>query len=161
MKVQQNEMTIETSYNFRKITDRLTSSGAVKQDVLKTLAALGYEAVINLMPDDSEYAVAGEREIIASQKLEYIYIPVDFKHPVRSDFAAFTEAMDRITEKKVHMHCAANYRVSAFYALYAFTRGLWEKDRAWAFINDLWQPDDYPGWPGFIDDILNMTPDNA
>ena len=41
-------------------------------DSLKTLALQDYAVIINLMPDASEYAVADERETVASQKLEYI-----------------------------------------------------------------------------------------
>jgi len=148
-------MNIEASYNFRKINDMLTTSGTVHQDCLKTLSSQGYEAVVNLMPDESEYAVADERKIIESQKLEYMYIPVDFKQPKRSDFTEFSDVLDRMSERKVHIHCAANYRVSVFYALYAVINEYWSPDRAWKFIHDVWQPAEYPGWPEFITDISN------
>ena len=153
-------MNIETSYNFRKIHDRLTTSGVVLPDGLKTLASQSYEVVVNLMPDGSEYAVADERRIIESQKLEYIYIPVDFKQPKRSDFVEFSEVLDRVSEKKVHIHCAANYRVSAFYSLYAAIRGYWSLDRAWEFIYDVWQPAEHSGWSEFITDVFSMKSDS-
>ena len=146
-------MNIETSYNFRKIHDDLTTSGVVRPDCLKTLASQGYEVLVNLMPDASEYAVADERAIVKSQKLEYIYIPVDFKQPKHSDFVQFSEALDRVLDKKVHIHCAANYRVSAFYALYAANRGYWSPDRAWKFILEVWQPAEHSGWSEFIADV--------
>lgn len=152
-------MSIETSYNFRKIHDRLTTSGTVHPDDLKMLAFQGYEVVVNLMPDASEYAVADERKIVQSQGLEYIYIPVDFKQPKRSDFAEFSAALDRVSDKKVHIHCAANYRVSAFYALYAAINGCWSHDRAWKFIYDVWQPAEHSGWSEFITDVFGMMSD--
>lgn len=145
---------IEDSYNFRMISDRLTTSGVVGADRLKALASQGYEAVINLLPDTSEHAVSDERDIVESQLVEYIYIPVDFKAPGRSDFARFLEVLDRLSDKKIHIHCAANYRVSAFYSLYAVGRGRWSKDQATEFIRSVWRPADYPGWPEFIDEIL-------
>ncbi|QIB66497.1 protein-tyrosine phosphatase family protein [Kineobactrum salinum] len=67
-----------------------------------------------------------------------------------ADYAAFCEAMDSAVEDKVHIHCAANYRVSAFYSLYAQSRGLWGDDEAQAFIEDLWAPAEYPVWLNFI-----------
>jgi uncharacterized protein (TIGR01244 family) len=148
---------IEAAYNFRRVTERLTTSGVVRPDALKALAPQGYQAVVNLLPDTSEYAVADERDIVESQGIEYIHIPVDFKRPKQADFALFSQALDRILERKVHVHCAANYRVSAFYSLYEVTRGRWTADRAMEFIRGVWQPADHPGWAEFISDILGAA----
>jgi protein tyrosine phosphatase (PTP) superfamily phosphohydrolase (DUF442 family) len=43
-------MDIEASYNFRRMSERLTTSGIVPPDGLKALQAQGYEVVINLLP---------------------------------------------------------------------------------------------------------------
>lgn len=145
---------IEDSYNFRMISDRLTTSGVVGADRLKALASQGYEVVVNLLPDSSEHAVSNEQDIVESQDVEYIYIPVDFRTPGRSDLTRFSEALDRLSDRKIHIHCAANYRVSAFYSLYAVSRGRWSTDQATDFIHSVWQPADYPGWTEFIDEIL-------
>lgn len=149
-------MAIENSYNFRRISEMLTTSGVVGPNRLKGLSAEGYEVVVNLLPDTSEYAVPDEQDIIESQGVEYVYIPVDFKRPARSDFEQFVAALERAEGKKVHIHCAANYRVSAFYALYARQWGLWDAAEAEAFILDLWQPREYPGWPEFMAETLGQ-----
>ena len=145
---------IEDSYNFRTISDRLTTSGVVGADRLEALASQGYEVVVNLLPDSSEHAVSNEQGIVESQRIEYIYIPVDFKAPGRADLTRFSEALDRLPDSKIHIHCAANYRVSAFYSLYAASRGRWSADQATDFIQSVWRPADYPGWSEFIDEIL-------
>ncbi len=145
---------IEHSYNFRMISDRLTTSGVVGANRLEALASQGYEVVVNLLPDCSEHAVSNEQDIVESQRIEYIYIPVDFKVPGRTDLARFSEALDRLSDSKIHIHCAANYRVSAFYSLYAASRGHWSTDQATDFIHSVWRPGDYPGWSEFIDEIL-------
>lgn len=147
-------MDIDTSYNFRKINDRLTTSGLVHPDELQALASQGYEILVNLLPDTHDHAVSNEPEIVAAQGLEYIYIPVDFNRPAHSDFEKFSQALDRAQQQKVHVHCAANYRVSAFYALYAFSHGRWDAGQAMAFMQDIWQPATHAGWPEFIADIL-------
>ncbi len=151
-------MSIEGSYNFRKISDKLSTSGIVGADRLKSLAVRGYEVLVNLLPDTNDNAVPGERDIVESQGLEYIYIPVDFKQPKRSDFVTFSKVLDQSREKKLHVHCAANYRVSAFYSLYATKRGLWSTEQAMEFIHGLWQPSDHSGWSEFIADILSGDP---
>lgn len=148
-------MDIETSYNFRRINDRLTTSGLVKSAGLKVLAAQGYAAVINLLPETNEYATPGEREIVEAQGIEYIYIPVDFKQPTRFDFEKFSAALDQVGEKKVHVHCAANYRVSTFYSLYQVRAGRWSIDQANEFIRGIWRPEEHPGWSDFISEIVS------
>ena len=50
-------MSIEDSYNFRRIQEGLTTSGLVSVAQLSDLHRESYDAVINLMPD-SESEVA-------------------------------------------------------------------------------------------------------
>jgi uncharacterized protein (TIGR01244 family) len=147
-------MAIEDSYNFRRVSDTLTTSGVVGSKRLKELSALGYQAVINLLPDSSDFAVADERALVESQCIAYVHIPVDFERPARSDFEQFVAAMENIDQKKLHIHCAANYRVSVFYSLYAQGKGLWDAEAASSYVSSVWEPGDYPGWPDFIAEIL-------
>ena len=50
----------------------------------------------------------------------YIHIRVDFQNPTDQDFSQFSSVMDRLKDVPVHVHCIANYRVSAF--LYRYRR---------------------------------------
>lgn len=144
-------MGIEASLNFRRVDDAVTTSGTVAAENLAELKARGYEAVINLMPDDSEYAVAGEADIVTGQGLGYTYIPVDFAAPTHEDFERFVAAMEANAGKTLHVHCAANYRVSAFYSLYALRSGRWSLEQADALLADVWNPPgQYPVWDAFI-----------
>ncbi len=144
------DMSIEGSYNFRRVSDRITTSGVVGDKRLSNLKAQGYGALINLLPDQSEYAVPEEGGIVTGQGLRYFYIPVDFDAPTQADFDAFVQAMDAVGDKTVHVHCAANFRVSAFYSLYAMRKGLWTTEEADKFIEGLWNPAEHPAWAGFI-----------
>ena len=146
-------MHIENSDNFRRVSDLMTTSGVVGAERLGSLASEGYKVVINLLPDNSKYAVKNERQLVEAQGVKYVYIPVDFKHPVPSDYDAFASALDEAKGQKVHIHCAANYRVSAFYALYAEARGVWSRAEAQTFVQALWQPQEAEGWPEFIAQI--------
>lgn len=144
-------MNIEASYNFRRVDEKLTTSGVVGAAALSALAAQGYEVVVNLLPDNNQHAVPGERELVESQGLEYIHIPVDFNQPTPADFEQFAAAMDRVRGKHIHVHCAANWRVTAFYALYAVRRGDWTIGQARDFVHGVWQPAEHPGWPELIE----------
>jgi len=143
-------MSIESSLNFRRVSDTVTTSGTVAADALGELRPNGYEVVVNLMPDDSSYAVAGEADIVEGADIGYVYIPVDFEAPTTDDFSAFAAAMDANADKNVHVHCAANYRVSAFYSLYAMRQGWWDAAQADAHIREIWDPAEYPAWEAFI-----------
>lgn len=144
-------MSIDQSYNFRRIDERITTSGVVPREVLEQLREQGIEVVINLLPHDSDYAVPGEADLVTRQGIEYVYIPVDFSAPAVADFQAFSAAMDRAREKKVHLHCAANFRVSAFVGAWSVQQGYWSRQEADAFIADLWNPSEHLAWPEFID----------
>ncbi len=144
-------MSIDESYNFRRVDDRLTTSGIVNVEQLNELRDEGYDAVINLKPDIEAEIGADEGAIVQDQGIAYTYIPVDFDAPTHADFEAFTEAMAGRDGQKVHVHCAANYRVTAFYGVYAVERGLWTEDEADRFVRDVWDPSEFPAWQSFID----------
>lgn len=145
-------MGIEGSINFRRIDDRLTTSGLVDPERLSAMASEGYHAVINLLPEDSEYAIANERELLTENGIEYATIPVDFERPTHDDVERFTAAMDDHAQRSVHVHCAANYRVTAFYGLYAMRRGLYTAAEADELMHEFWDPAEYPVWDRFIPD---------
>jgi protein tyrosine phosphatase (PTP) superfamily phosphohydrolase (DUF442 family) len=136
----------ERAFNFRVVDARVTTSGLLPPDALAELRADGIDAVIDLLPATVDHAVPGEDEIVRGQGIDYVAIPVDFDAPTHDDFAAFVRTMDEHAGQRVHVHCAANYRVSAFYALYAERSGDWTREQADAFVADLWDPAGYPAW---------------
>ena len=145
-------MSIDASYNFRRVSDRLTTSGIVPVEQLEELGDEGYQAVINLKPDIEAELGVDEGQVVRDQGIDYVYLPVDFDAPTHADFEAFAAAMDAHEGQKVHVHCAANYRVTAFYSLYAVERGRWTRDDATQFVRDVWDPSEFPAWQAFIAD---------
>jgi protein tyrosine phosphatase (PTP) superfamily phosphohydrolase (DUF442 family) len=145
-------MSIDESYNFRRVDDRVTTSGIVGVPQLEELGAQGYEAVVNLKPDIEVELGADEGALVRDQGIDYVYLPVDFDAPTHADYEAFAEAMDAHEGEKVHVHCAANYRVTAFYGVYAVDRDRWTEDQAGAFVRDVWDPSEFPAWQAFLDD---------
>jgi protein tyrosine phosphatase (PTP) superfamily phosphohydrolase (DUF442 family) len=147
-------MSVDEAYNFRKVSDQLSTAGVVNEEQLSELGAEGYSAVINLLPADSQYAIADEPQIVTGQGLDYTYIPVDFAAPKEADFEQFAEAMRAAGERKLMVHCAANYRVSAFYAIYAVRHLEWSVQQANEFIADTWNLAEYPVWDAFVTEML-------
>ena len=151
-------MPVSDAYHFRAVNDRLSTSGVISDSQLAELAAEGYQAVINLLPEDSQYAVAGEREIVTGQGLDYTYIPVDFAAPTEDDYRQFVAAMQAKADRKLMVHCAANYRVSAFYAIYAHENLDWSEQQAREFIAATWNLDEHPVWAAFVHQMLETRP---
>lgn len=143
-------MSIENSYNFKKISSLITTSGVVGKERLESLSNESYKVVINLLPDDHKYAVPGEKEIVESQGIKYIHIPIDFESPKLEEFDHFTKEMERLGTRKMHIHCAANWRVTAFYGAYALLNGIWNKEQTNEFICAIWNPAEYPVWQNFL-----------
>lgn len=142
---------LEGSYNFRRIDDQLTTSGVVGAQRLAALAESGVEVVIDLLPPDNQYALADEAELVRAQGVEYVNIPVAWEAPTAADYEAFCREMDGIGERRVHVHCAANWRVSAFWSLYALERGRCSAAEARSLVGGLWNPDEHPQWRALID----------
>ena len=144
-------MSIDQAYNFCAINEEVATSGVLSEEQLSQLRASGYEAVINLLPHDSQYAIKNEESIVIGQGLDYLYVPVDFAAPAEQDYAAFVKAMQSCQrKKKVLIHCAANYRVSAFYSIYAYEHLGWPASRAREHIESIWRPQEKPPWDQFI-----------
>src|SRR5271156_4220555 len=108
----------ETIYNWRRLDDRITTSGQPTEPQLADIRALGVRHVINLGLHSHEKALPDEAASVGRLGMTYIHIPVDFQNPTDGDFAQFCSAMEQLKDVPVHVHCIANYRVSAFFYRY-------------------------------------------
>ena len=147
-------MSVSDAYNYLKISEQLHTSGLLNEEQLQQLAGEGFKRVINLLPLHHDYAIKNEPELVEAQGIEYCYIPVEFDDPNDENFAAFCEAMANAGDDKLLVHCAANYRVSGFYAMYAHQRLGWSAQQARDFIANIWNPAEHPPWDQFIDQQL-------
>lgn len=147
-------MAVSDAYNFRRIDDRLSTSGLLNEEQLGQLGGEGYQIVIDLLPHDNEWAIPGEQGIVEAQGIDYRYIPVDFEAPDRQDYARFEETMEATGATMTHVHCAANFRVSAFYAIYGARQLGWTEQQARTFIAETWDPAEHPPWDAFVAEML-------
>lgn len=152
-------MSVDQAYNFRKVSDNLSTSGLLSPEQLRMLKSEGYDVVVNLLPEDSEYAIEGEAAIVRDQGIVYEYVPVDFSAPTEHDYRAFEKILSGLAGKKVMLHCAANYRVSAFYSIYACLNKGWSVSQAREFMGTVWNLDEYPTWEQFVSKMLASKAD--
>jgi len=139
--------------NWQRLDARTTTSGRLKAEDIAALAACGVRHVINLAPDESEGALADEADLMASHGLRYTYIPVPYFAPEEAHLAAFRDAL-AADDEPVHVHCIANWRVSAFFYRLNRAKGMPEPE-ARAIMARQWEPEtnEYKGadiWAAFI-----------
>jgi protein tyrosine phosphatase (PTP) superfamily phosphohydrolase (DUF442 family) len=143
-------MSIDSIYNFKRVDDRLVLGGQPSAEQLQAAAAAGFEAVINLSTNDPRYALPDEQTLVRDLGMQYHYLPVQWDAPALADFDRYVELMEQLAGEKILVHCAANYRVTAFHALYALVQRQWSAEEADAFIASVWQPEEHPQWAAFI-----------
>jgi uncharacterized protein (TIGR01244 family) len=127
-------------YHWLRIDSRLTTSGQPSESELGEIAALGVRYVINLGLSSHEKALPNEAATVGALGMTYLHIPIDFQHPTEADFEAFCVAMAETGDAPTHVHCIANYRVSAL--LYRYRRDVLGVDEAAARadMTRIWTP---------------------
>ncbi len=120
----------EDTYNWRRLDERLTTSGQPTEAQLAAIAALGVECVVNLGLHTHPKALPDETASVTALGMDYVHQPVDFQSPTPGDLGAFCDLMDRLKGRTLHVHCIANYRVSAFLYRWRVDRLGWDEARA-------------------------------
>ncbi len=137
-------------YRFLQIDERLATAGQPTEEQIRSAAAEGFEAVINLAPAEPVRTLANEAGVVKQAGMAYYHIPVEWENPLVSDFVAFEKIFQQVEGKKTLIHCVANLRVSAFYSLYALKHLDWTEEQAAQFRLRMWQGKDNPIWDEFI-----------
>ncbi|MGD9541314.1 protein tyrosine phosphatase family protein [Methylocystis sp.] len=127
-------------YHWLRIDSRLTTSGQPSESELGEIAALGVRYVINLGLHSHEKALPDEAATVGALGMSYRHIPIDFQHPTEADYQAFCAALTETRDAPTHVHCIANYRVSAL--LYRYRRDVLGVDDAMARadMTRIWTP---------------------
>lgn len=131
-------MSVGDIYNFIEIDDRIGTAGQPSEEQFRSARDAGYEVVINLAPDGLETSLPDEAGLLRSLGIDYHHIPVVWTDPGLDQLRAFDEAMASTAGRRTLIHCQANYRVTAFFALYAAARLGWTEEQADALVNRIW-----------------------
>jgi uncharacterized protein (TIGR01244 family) len=138
----------ETIYNWRRLSERITTSGQPTEAQLADIHALGVRHIVNLGLHTHDKALPDEAASVSRLGMTYIHIPVDFQNPTDQDFEQFCSSINALKDVPVHVHCIANYRVSAFF--YRYRRDVLGMDetQARAEMEAIWHPDGV--WAEFV-----------
>jgi protein tyrosine phosphatase (PTP) superfamily phosphohydrolase (DUF442 family) len=147
----------EDIYNFLRHSDHLASGGMPKADQLRDAAERGVELVINLAPHEVPDALPDEQQLVHSLGMQYINIPVIWTTPNEDGLDRFMDVMDANQDKNILVHCQANFRATAFIALYRMVRQGWSEADAMQGMHKIWDEEDYPIWKMFIEQTLRRS----
>lgn len=142
-------------HHWHRLDGCITTSGQPTEAELVEIGKLGVRRVINLTLTSSPRALPDEAATVIALGMEYIHIPVDFAAPTKISFAAFCAAMAADEGEKVYVHCAVNYRVSAFFCRYRRDVLGIDPAQARADLERVWQPDAV--WAAFIDSTTDRS----
>ncbi|MDD4330223.1 MAG: protein tyrosine phosphatase family protein [Aliarcobacter sp.] len=126
--------------NHIKINELISTSGQLKIEEFELIANEGFEVVINLAVPTTSNSLENEDKIVSNLNMTYIHIPISFENPKISDLKLFLNILQSLGANKVWIHCAKNYRVSAFiyvYHKYILHTPFEEIDLS---IFDIWKP---------------------
>ena len=145
---------LEDIRNFLPLSENLFTGGMPEAGQLTDAAQNGVQVVINLAVHDGPESPSEEEKLVESLGMEYINVPVVWHEPTRENLDDFMNAMDLHKDKKIHVHCEANYRATGFVALYRILRQGWDQEEAFQALRKVWNPEKFPVWQKFIDENL-------
>jgi hypothetical protein len=76
----------EAIYHWRRLDDRITTSGQPTEPQLEDIHALGIRHIVNLGLHSHEKALPDETASVSRLGMTYIHIPVDFHNPTEPGF---------------------------------------------------------------------------
>jgi len=130
--------------NYQVISDRLGTGGTLSAGAARWLAADGYQMIIDLR-DDFDETEANEALDVGAI---YVHVPVSWRAPSADELETFLLVMTANPEKKILVHCSANYRASAMTYLYRVLELGADPEDAMADVQAVWDPNET--WLSFI-----------
>jgi uncharacterized protein (TIGR01244 family) len=144
---------IEDIYNYFKLSDEIATAGQPTEAQLVEISQAGYQMIINLALNGTEYALADEKASVEALGMQYVHLPVVWESPTLENLNTFCDLMDANQGKKIFVHCVANMRVSAFMALYRILRKGEEAEDAFHDMECIWTPEGW--WHEFIVEAIS------
>jgi len=137
-------------YNHVRISDLIDTSGQPTREQFGRIAAERCTTVVNLAMPDSKNAIVDEGAVVTGLGMRYFHIPVNFERPTAEHLRTFIKVMRALEGEKVWVHCAFNWRVSAFmYHYLRFEKGVAAADARGPVLK-AWEPEMPPVWVEFL-----------
>lgn len=143
-------MSIQEIKNYCQVNDLLSLGGQPTEEQLRSLSRDGVKVVINLATINPRYSLPDEAATARALNMIYYHVPVEWGNPTEDDFESFENVFRQFSNEKMFVHCASNFRATAFYALYAQKNLGWTDEQANQLMAPVWDGSSYPIWDSFI-----------
>jgi len=130
----------------------LGTAGQPTEEQYPAIAAAGYRTVVNLALPTSTGALPDEAGLAARLGLAYVPIPINFEAPDVPSALRLFGVLDEHRGRRLFVHCAANYRVSALVYAYRVARLGMPREAAAVDLARLWTPNET--WARYIEDVI-------
>ena len=124
-----------------EISPLLITSGQPTPKALAGLGALGIESVVYLAPSSVTDAVKNEPDLLQQQGIEFVHIPIPFNAPTEEHVIAVSKTLQRLSGKRVLVHCQVNLRASTMVFLHRVVTLKEEPSRAYEAVSRVWSPE--------------------
>ncbi len=129
----------------------MTSALPVLED-FPFMAAQGYEIVISMCQSVDSETLEDEDSLVSGAGMGYIHLPVTFVEPTLEDYELLRDILRSVQDRKVWLHCARNWRVSAFMTIYHIVEMSMPHSEAEVIAHRIWKPDET--WQTLIDEAI-------
>lgn len=130
--------------NYHVISEQLGTGGALYAGGVSWLAANGYQMIVDLRDGFDEI----EANAVLAEGATYVHVPVSWHAPSDDELEMFLLVMAANPEKKILVHCSANYRASAMTYLYRILELDADPEDAMADVRAVWEPNEI--WLNFF-----------
>jgi len=122
------------------IDARLVTAGQPLRAQLQALRQQGFDAVVHIDAGHAVNAVADEAALVEAQALQYVHIAVDAQALTADDARAVARALDRLSDRRVLVHCEQNILSSALVFLFRVVDRREDPRHALDDVERLWLP---------------------
>ncbi|NJM48063.1 MAG: phosphatase [Alkalinema sp. RU_4_3] len=143
--------------NFARLPMRSPPQDQPTPEEFSAIQAAGYRLVINLATPSSSNWNPDEQALVEKLGMEYISIPVQWDFPTLADYETLADLLDDCSDRKLWVHCARNWRVSAMIYLYQRLRQGLVHEVADRNLKAIWEPDEV--WRKFIEAVVELYED--
>jgi uncharacterized protein (TIGR01244 family) len=145
--------------NYVQTPDGIGSAGQPTVAQFSAIAEAGYRVVVNLAMPDSDNAVPDEGTYVTQHGMDYVHLPVAWRHPTPERFNRFRAVLNLYQDVPAFVHCAMNMRASAFVFVYRVVERHVPVAIAEPAMHAVWHPDRI--WSAFIDQMLASKSQDA
>jgi protein tyrosine phosphatase (PTP) superfamily phosphohydrolase (DUF442 family) len=122
------------------IDARLVTAGQPQRPQLLVLRQQGFDAVVHIDAGHAVNEVADEAALGEAQQLQYVHIVVDAQALTADDACAVARALDRLSDRRVLVHCEQNMLSSTLVFLFRVLDRREDPRHALDDVERLWVP---------------------